>query len=132
MIENFGGEGKVYACVMDSYDYQNALDKVLPSLAEEHKKKGGLMVLRPDSGDPVDCIVAAMIAGDKTFGHTVNKKGFKVLNGVSAIQGDGINTAVVKQILAATTEKGYSAQNVAFGMGSVGSSAGCCLFIRVT
>lgn len=42
---------------MDSYDYTNALTKVIPSVAAAHKAKGGLMVLRPDSGDPVECIL---------------------------------------------------------------------------
>lgn len=118
MIDNFGGENKIFACVMDSYDYDQALNKVMPSLAEKHKAKGGLMVLRPDSGDPVQCMIDAMKAGEKTFGATKNKKGFKVLNSVSAIQGDGINLAVVGDILKAIHKAGYSAQCVAFGMGS--------------
>lgn len=117
MIDKFGGPGSVFACVMDSYDYDNALTKVLPAVAKEHKQKGGLLVLRPDSGDPVECIVKALQEGEKTFGATVNKKGYKVLNGVSAIQGDGINFTTVKNILEATLALGYSAQNVAFGMG---------------
>lgn len=117
MIEKFGGEGKVFACVMDSYDYTNALNKVLPAVAAKHQAKGGLMVLRPDSGDPVECIVDAMKAGEKSFGAKLNGKGFKVLNGVSAIQGDGINYNTVKAILEAVKREGYSAQNVAFGMG---------------
>jgi nicotinamide phosphoribosyltransferase len=118
MIDKFGGDNTVFAVVMDSYNYQNALDKVLPSLAERHKKKGGLMVLRPDSGDPVECILQAMASGEKTFGAVTNKKGFKVLNSVNAIQGDGINYAVVDDILKAVHKAGYSAQNVAFGMGA--------------
>lgn len=75
------------------------------------------MVLRPDSGDPVECILEAMRAGEAAFGCTVNKKGYKVLNGVGAIQGDGINIDVIIQILDAVLKAGYSASNVAFGMG---------------
>jgi len=93
------------------------LFKVLPSVAKEHKSKGGLMVLRPDSGDPVQCMLQAMEAGEKTFGANVNKKGYKVLNSVNAIQGDGINNNTLKAILDATLAAGYSAQNVCFGMG---------------
>jgi nicotinamide phosphoribosyltransferase len=117
MIDHFGREGAVFACVMDSYDYDIALTKVLPQVADAHKKKGGMMVLRPDSGDPVECIVKALKAGEESFGAKVNAAGYKVLNGVSAIQGDGINFAVVKEILKTTLDLGYSAQNVAFGMG---------------
>jgi nicotinamide phosphoribosyltransferase len=50
MIDHFG-EG-VYACVMDSYDYAEALARVLPSVKSEKVGKGGFLVLRPDSGDP--------------------------------------------------------------------------------
>jgi nicotinamide phosphoribosyltransferase len=117
MIDKFGGEGKVFACVMDSYDYSNALNKVLPAVSAAHKKKGGLMVLRPDSGDPVDCILEALAAGERAAGMSLNKKGYKVLNNLSAIQGDGINYNTVKAILEAVRKAGFSAQNVAFGMG---------------
>jgi nicotinamide phosphoribosyltransferase len=102
---------------MDSYDYENALFKVLPSVAKEHKAKGGLMVLRPDSGNAVQCMLQAMEAGEKTFGANKNAKGYKVLNSVNAIQGDGINNKVIKEILDAILEAGFSAQNVCFGMG---------------
>jgi nicotinamide phosphoribosyltransferase len=57
MIENFG-DG-LFACVMDSYDYVHALEKTLPAVRKQKVGKGGFMVLRPDSGDPVDCVVQA-------------------------------------------------------------------------
>ncbi len=41
----------------------------------------------------------------------------QVLNGCSVIQGDGVSYEVIKKILDATLTEGYSAQNVAFGMG---------------
>jgi nicotinamide phosphoribosyltransferase len=55
MISHFG-EG-VFACVMDSYDYVKALETVLPSIKNEKVEKGGYMVLRPDSGDPVEAVL---------------------------------------------------------------------------
>jgi len=58
MISNFG-EG-VYACVMDSYDYQRALDSVLPSVASFKLEKGGFLVLRPDSGDIVESVLMGL------------------------------------------------------------------------
>jgi nicotinamide phosphoribosyltransferase len=117
MIEKFGGQGRIFACVMDSYDYNNALFNILPKLAGEMKKKGGTIVLRPDSGDPVDAILQALKAGEEAFGADVNKKGFKVLRGVAAIQGDGIDHSVVKKIIEAALKAGYSACNIAYGMG---------------
>eukprot|EP00698_Gefionella_okellyi_P019561 TRINITY_DN6007_c0_g1_i1.p2 TRINITY_DN6007_c0_g1~~TRINITY_DN6007_c0_g1_i1.p2 ORF type:complete len:516 (+),score=106.80 TRINITY_DN6007_c0_g1_i1:34-1548(+) len=115
MIEKFG-DG-VFACVMDSYDYTNALDNVLPSLVKEKEAKKGYMVLRPDSGDPIEAVMQGLRAAEKAFGAEANKKGFKVIKGAGVIQGDGIDIAVLEQILNAVLDAGYSAQSVAFGMG---------------
>jgi len=116
MIDKFGTG--VFACVMDSYDYINALENVLPIIAKKKiEKKGGFMVLRPDSGDPTEAVLLGIKGADKVFGHTVNKKGYKVLNGAGVIQGDGINYDTVVKILDTVIKEGYSAVNVAFGMG---------------
>lgn len=117
MIEHFGTG--LYSTVMDSYDYERALNVVVPSVANEKNAKGknGFWVFRPDSGDPVEAIMMALQAGEKAFGVTVNKKGYKVINGAGCLQGDGINKDVVEKILEAAHKAGYSAQNIAFGMG---------------
>jgi len=115
MIDLFGSG--VFATVMDSYDYERALFKVVPTVKEQKNKKGGFWVFRPDSGDPVDSILLALKAGEHSFGVTMNKKGYKVINGVGCLQGDGINKDVAKKILDAALKEGFSAQNVAFGMG---------------
>ena len=57
-------------------------------------------------------------ASEKVFGAVENSKGFKVLNGVGVIQGDGISPLQIEKILAAAIREGFSAQNIAFGMGS--------------
>ncbi|KAI8913558.1 nicotinate phosphoribosyltransferase family-domain-containing protein [Gorgonomyces haynaldii] len=110
------GQG-VCACVMDSYDYTLALEKVLPSVAKLKTDKGGFLVLRPDSGDPVSVVLEALLAAEKIFGADLNQKGFKVLRGVGVIQGDGINIKTLADIAQAVEQNGFSAQNVAYGMG---------------
>jgi len=117
MIQKFGGEHKLFACVMDSYDYANALNKVLPVIIEEKNAKGGIMVLRPDSGDPPEVVLMALRAADKVVGSITNKKGYKVLKGLNVIQGDGVNYASIGKIISAYVEAGFSASNVAYGMG---------------
>jgi len=117
MIRKFGGDKTVFACVMDSYDYTNALDNILPAVYKEKKEKGGLMVLRPDSGEPIDVVLQALRAADKVAGHDMNKKGFKMLRGFSVIQGDGVDYKEIKKICEAVIAEGYSIANVAFGMG---------------
>ena len=116
MIDLYG-DG-IFACVMDSYDYERALREVLPSVARRKTERGdGYLYLRPDSGDPVETVLMALRAGHEVFGSEVNSKGYKVVKGCGVLQGDGINIDVLRQILEAVMEAGYSAENVAFGMG---------------
>jgi nicotinamide phosphoribosyltransferase len=67
LIDRFG-EG-VFACVMDSYDYVRALQEVLPSIADAKLAKGGVMILRPDSGDSVETVLQALRYGLYFFLH---------------------------------------------------------------
>lgn len=117
LIDRFGGAGHVFAVVMDSYDYQYALSAILPTIAAAHEEKGGMMVLRPDSGDPVDCVLQALLAGEKVFGADMNSKGFKVIRRMSVIQGDGINIDMIDKIQTAVIQQGFSVQCVSYGMG---------------
>lgn len=116
MIETYG-DG-VYSCVMDSYDYERTLNQIVPSLKQEKIAKKGFMVFRPDSGDPVESVLMGLRAADSTFGSKVNKLGFKVPVDVGVIQGDGISVTELDRIITKVLEAGFSAQSVAFGMGS--------------
>ena len=115
MISHFGGG--IFATVMDSYDYQRALDVVVPSVVAEKVEAGGFWVLRPDSGDPCDAVLAGLRAAEAAFGVEINSKGYKVTKGVGVIQGDGINIYTLDKIVKGVLEAGYSAESVAFGMG---------------
>jgi nicotinic acid phosphoribosyltransferase len=86
MIDRFGGPGKVFSIVMDSYDYERAIFEILPRVAEHHLAKGGVFVIRPDSGDPIQCVLQALDACEKAFGATVNAKGYKVRRRCSRLQ----------------------------------------------
>lgn len=55
MIEKFGTG--TYAMVMDSYNYEKALFEVIPKVASKAVEKGGIPILRPDSGDPVEAVL---------------------------------------------------------------------------
>jgi len=115
-------EGAILSCVADSYNYNNPdrasfLWTILPQIAPLAQKQGILFVVRPDSGDPVRCVLDGLEACEAAFGVTVNSKGYKVLNGAAVIQGDGIDARILAAILRAVLNAGYSAQNVAFGMG---------------
>ena len=110
-------EGSILSVVADSYNYTHFLDYVLPEIAPLAKAKNLLFVVRPDSGDPVHCVVEALKACAIAFGHEVNSKGYKELQGAAVIQGDGIDINVLAQISQAVTLAGFAASNVAYGMG---------------
>ena len=78
---------------------------------------GATLVIRPDSGDPVEVVAESLRRLDEAFGHVINGKGYRVLNHVRVIQGDGINPDTIRAILQRITGDGYAADNVAFGMG---------------
>lgn len=123
MMEMFGQNELVnklgiFATVGDSYNYKNFLTKIVPAVASKYAGKYGLWVLRPDSGNPVECVIQGLRAAEKAFGVTLNKKGYKVLNGAAVIQGDGITIVEIGNILEATQQEGFSVENVAFGMGA--------------
>ncbi|KAJ2807612.1 hypothetical protein H4R20_001221 [Coemansia guatemalensis] len=115
MIEAYGDGA--FACVMDTYDYARALEQVLPAVAERKLQRGGVLIIRPDSGDPVEAVLQGLHAAERVFGSTTNSKGFRVITGASVIQGDGVTLESLRRILAAVVRDGFSAQCVAFGMG---------------
>lgn len=119
MIETFGKPNAIYAMVSDGYDIFNATENIIGNeLKSLILEKGGTLVVRPDSGDPATVVLRVVQLLDKTFGSTVNDKGYKVLHpSVRVIQGDGINENSIGQILKFLKVSGYSADNIAFGMG---------------
>lgn len=132
-ITAWGREGEVEACrnmlrqypsgmvatVSDSYDIFNCCANIWGGvLRDEVLARDGVLVVRPDSGDPPSVVVKVLeILGGK-FGTIRNRKGYRVLNPkVRVIQGDGIDFAMLEKILAAVVQAGWSADNIAFGSG---------------
>lgn len=118
MLKQFAKPGSLVAVVSDSYNIFNACEKLWgEELKQEVIDSGATVIIRPDSGDPVKVIKAIIRILDAKFGHTINSKGFKVLNNVRLIQGDGVNLKSISNILENLLHLGYSATNIAFGMG---------------
>ena len=118
MVKQFATPGSIVAVVSDSYDIYNATEKLWgEALRQQVIDSGATIVIRPDSGDPdVVCRKLVAILGEK-FGYTTNAKGFRVLNNVRLIQGDGVNEHTIRCILGSFQAYGWSADNIAFGMG---------------
>lgn len=118
MLKQFAKPGALVAVVSDSYDIFNAArDLWGKELRQEVIDSGAIVVVRPDSGDPATVVTKLARILDDRFGSVVNTKGYKVLNNVRIIQGDGININSIQEILKTLTGAGFSADNVAFGMG---------------
>lgn len=118
MLKQTAKPGGLVACVSDSYNLWNACSHLWgEQLKEEVIKSGATVVVRPDSGNPPVVVLRTVQLLDEKFGSKVNSKGYKVLNNVRVIQGDGINEHSIQAILDNLLDHGYSASNIAFGMG---------------
>ncbi|NII24475.1 nicotinate phosphoribosyltransferase [Pseudoflavitalea sp. X16] len=107
------------ACVSDSFDIFRACSEYWGTeLKELVLSRDGVLVIRPDSGDPVFTLLRVFdILMDK-FGYTFNEKGYKVLPPqVRVLQGDGVTVDTIRHIYSALKINGISAENLVLGMG---------------
>ena len=119
MVDQFGKPGGLVAVVSDSYDIHKAVDKWTDgALLKQVQESGATVVIRPDSGDPVDTLMDILRAFDKKGFLVENSKEYLMLPPYfRLIQGDGVNKDSIKEILEEMKYDRYSADNIAFGMG---------------
>lgn len=118
MLRQFAKPNALVAVVSDSWNIYNAVEKIWgEQLKQEVIDSGATIVIRPDSGEPIEVVSRVVgILGEK-FGCEINSKGFKVLKNVRIIQGDGVNQNSIRAILQRLKNEGFSASNIAFGIG---------------
>lgn len=123
----------IVSIVSDTYSIWNVLTDFLPRLKGQIMARDGKTVLRPDSGNPEYIICGdpnaepgtpaakgCLVLLDELFGHTVNSKGYKVLdNHIGLIYGDGMYLARYKRTLARMEAMGYAANNLVIGVGGI-------------
>lgn len=115
MIQKYKSE--FFSAPTDSYDYTKGT-RLFASYANQVKEAGGYLIVRPDSGDPTECILKGLEILNEYFGHTVNSLGYKKINNAGVIQGDGITEEVLfEQIYPSVVAKGWALNNLAVGMG---------------
>ncbi|MDQ3798490.1 MAG: nicotinate phosphoribosyltransferase [Acidobacteriota bacterium] len=118
MLRQFAKPGATVAVVSDSWNIYNAVEKIWGErLRQEVVDSGATVVIRPDSGEPVEVVSRVAQILDEKFGATTNSKGYKVLKNVRIIQGDGVNEQSIRDILTSLKNLGFSASNIAFGIG---------------
>ncbi len=131
--------------VSDTTDLWSVITKVLPKCKSEIMARDGKLVIRPDSGDPVDIICGRkhiyrdggywsednnnQIKAEEakgviellwdTFGGTINEQGYKVLDPhIGAIYGDSITLERAAEICERLKTKGFASTNIVLGIGS--------------
>ncbi len=118
MLARFGTPGAVFSVVSDSWDIYAAVDRLWgQALRDEVIASGATLVVRPDSGEPASVVPEVARLLERRFGSTLNGKGYKLLNHVRIIQGDGVDPQSIRAILSNLKADGFSADNVVFGMG---------------
>jgi nicotinamide phosphoribosyltransferase len=123
----------ILSVVSDTWDLWKVCTEHVVTLKEEIMARDGKLVIRPDSGDPVDIICGSestLHTGSPegkgviellwdVFGGTVNEQGYKVLDPhIGAIYGDSITIARADEICARLEAKGFASTNVVLGIGS--------------
>lgn len=121
----------IVSIVSDTWDLWKVLTEYLPQLKEEVLARNGKVVIRPDSGNPVDIICGnpnGKNSNEKkgviellwdVFGGTVNEKGYKELDPhIGAIYGDSITIERGIAICERLKEKGFASTNIVLGIGS--------------
>lgn len=121
----------IVSIVSDTWDLWKVLTEYLPNLKNEVLARNGKVVIRPDSGDPVDIICGnpngkteeerkgvIQLLWD-TFGGATNTKGYKELDAhIGAIYGDSITLERATQICERLKQNGFASTNVVLGIGS--------------
>ena len=131
----------ILSIVSDTFDLWKLITEYLPANKEAIMARDGKLVIRPDSGNPVDIICGSFLEDDKKynpsdtvftneekgviellwdiFGGTVNEQGYKVLDPhIGAIYGDSITLDRQIQIYERLEAKGFAATNIVLGVGS--------------
>ena len=119
----------ILSVVADSYNYYNHVEEFVCKkfkqniLARKPNANGlNFYVVRPDSITPLHSTPESLVAWTLNtlwnyYGGTTNSKGFKVLNTVRVLWGDGINPDGIEKIMITATQNGFSIENLVFGMG---------------
>lgn len=117
VITKLGKKGGIVSIVIDGYDVYRAAKALCVELHDLIIESGCKIVFRPDSGDMIQVIPALLRLQEKYFGSVTNAKGYRKINHVGLLQGDGIDHMAVKTVLGNIMAMGFSADNIVFGSG---------------
>jgi len=110
--------GQIISIVIDGKNTYRCAEQLCTSpLKEEIIASGVKVVFRPDSGDMMETVPRILKLQEAAYGHTITKNGYKKINTVGIIQGDGVDHLAIRSLLGKLMANGYSPDNVIFGSG---------------
>ena len=122
----------IVSIVSDTWDFWQVMTEFTVELKDDILAREGKTVFRPDSGDPVKIICGDPDAPEGSpefkgsvevlwdiFGGTITDAGYRTLDShVGMIYGDSITYERCEAILKGLADKGFSSDNIVFGIGS--------------
>ena len=122
----------IVSVVSDTWDLWHVLTDIVPSLKDKVLARDGKLVIRPDSGNPVDIICGDPLAPEDsparkgvvellwdTFGGMKSDHGYRQLDPhIGCIYGDSITVERATEICARLEQKDFASTNVVLGVGS--------------
>lgn len=119
IVRQFIDKGGAVSIVSDTTDYERTVEKVWCGTMRDHIKNGrGLLVVRPDSGEPNEVVPWTLRTLANSYGHTTNTKGYEVLHpSIRVIQGDGMKVHTVYSLLDAVEKARFDVANHVDGSG---------------
>lgn len=108
------------AIVSDSYNHWNAVEHLFgDALKEKILARESKVVVRPDSGNPVEVADRTIDLLMKAYGKTTNALGYSTMNPhIGMIYGDRISYDMIKSILdRVVVRKKNTTDNLVFGIG---------------
>lgn len=108
---------KVISIVVDGFDVYREAELICTVLRDEIIASGVKVVFRPDSGNMMEVVPRILRMQELAFGYKLTEKGFRQIQYVGVIQGDGVDHLAITQLLGKIMCLGYSADCVIFGSG---------------
>ena len=118
ILNTFHNRG-IVSVVSDSWDIYNACENIWgEELKDLVTNNNGVLVIRPDSGEPEVVVPECLNILGRKFGYIINDEGYAVLpEYIRLIQGDGISRRSLPLIIEAILRSGWSLENIVFGSG---------------
>lgn len=117
VLDRYMVKGGIVSIVLDGYDIYRDTQMLVDEFAEEIIASGCKVVIRPDSGDPLQVLPKVFRILARGFGYDTTYTGHKQLRHVGILQGDGIDNRAIDEILSTMAWKGMAAGNFVFGSG---------------